>query len=69
MCGFGTKNPLIRVIALDERASKHVGSRTPPAMRAFWLMVLYVLRQTDARGDQALPVHADINALRKLSEC
>ena len=55
MCRVGTKNPLISVIPPDERTSKHVGSRTPTATRAFRLMVFYVQRQSDAGADQALP--------------
>jgi len=55
MCRFGTKNPLISVIARDDRASKHVGSRTPRATRAFRLMVFYLPRQSDTGGDRLSP--------------
>ena len=55
MCRFGTKNPLISVIAPDERTSKHVGSRTPTATRAFPLMFSTRGDRANAGGDQALP--------------
>ena len=55
MCRFGATNPLISVIAPDERTSKHIDSRTPTAACAFRLMVLYVQRQRDAGAVKLFP--------------
>src|SRR5439155_8502985 len=52
MCRCVTKEPPISVITSEDQPSKHVGSHTPIATRAFRLMAFYLRRQSDAGGDQ-----------------